>query len=283
MLCTKKVNSSRRIFTDCLLYVFLITCAIITLFPFYIVLLMAFKTQSETFASFYGLPAHLDFKNFVTAWKVTNYAASFTNSTVITVLSVAAIIVVTSLAGYSIARKGTRFYNFLYILFLSGLMVPFQVIMIPLYKLGKDFGMISSYPGIIFLYACFGIQSCVFLYTGFVKTIPREMEESAIMDGSSIPRAFISIIFPLLRPVTTTVIVINALYIWNDFLFPLLFIQKNSMRTIPLQQYYFYSQYNNKMNLAFASFVLAMIPIVIFYFLMQKNIVKGITAGAIKG
>lgn len=264
-------------------YIILIVLLIFTLFPFYIVLLMAFKTPSETFASFYALPKTLYIDNIIKAWNMMHFTTALFNSLFITVTSTIVIVIVTSLAGYAIARKNTIFYNILYIIFIAGLTIPFQVTMVPLYKLGKTFGLVNNYYGIIFIYACLAVQSSVFLYTGFVKTVPRELEEAAFIDGCSFFRTFWQIVFPLLKPVTSTVIIINALYIWNDFLLPLIWIQKTSMMTIPLMQYNFYGEYNTNLNLAFAGFLLALIPIAIFYFLMQGQIVKGITAGAVKG
>lgn len=280
---TANKHAKKFISVNSLPYTLITVLAAMTLYPFYIVLLMAFKSDKETFLSFYAMPRQLYLDNIITAFKVSHYSQAFLNSFVITLGSTLCIILVTGMAGYAIARNNSFPYRFLYILFISGLMVPFQVIMVPLYKLGKTIGLISTYHGITVVYAALAVQSCVFLYTGFVKTIPREIEEAAIIDGCSVPGIYFRMVFPLLKPVTSTVIIINVIYIWNDFLLPLLFLQDPDMRTIPLQQYYFYGQYNNKLNLAYASFLLALVPILIFYFLMQKQIVKGIAAGAVKG
>lgn len=258
--------------------------AVIVLYPFYIAILMALKTPQETFESFYSLPEVFRLDNFINAWQITNYTLALKNSFIITTVSLIFIIMVTSMAGYAIARNSSkRFYNFLYILFVSGMMVPFQVIMIPLYKMGRKFGLVNNRWGIIIIYICLGVHLAVFLFTGFVKNIPKELEEAATIDGASIPQVFFRVVFPLLKPITMTVIVLDAMWIWNDFFLPMLFLQRPEIRTLPLSQFYFYGKYNTQMNLAFAAFLLAMTPVLIFYFLLQKYIVKGIVAGAVKG
>ncbi|MDB5052744.1 MAG: binding-protein-dependent transport system inner rane component [Bacilli bacterium] len=269
--------------THAIVFVIILLLALFFLLPFYVAILMSLKTTRESFISFYGLPHGLHLDNFINAWKTSHYLRGLTNSLIITVSAVLLIVAVSGLAGYSIARKKGWYYQFVFLLFLAGIMVPFQVTMLPLYKLGKTLHMINTHWGIIVLYGGFGVQTAVFLYVGFIKTISREIEEAAKIDGCSTPGIFFRIIFPLLKPITSTVMVLNALYIWNDFLLPLLFLQKDKFRTIPLQQYYFFGQFSSELNLAFAYAVLGMFPIVIFFLLMQKFIVKGITAGAIKG
>lgn len=261
----------------------IIIFAIIVLYPFYIAVLMALKTPQETFASFYGWPEKLRLDNFINAWQITDYSLAITNSFIITAISLVFIIIVTSMAGYAIARNNSRFYNSIYVLFVSGMMVPFQVIMIPIYKMGRKFGLVNSRWGIIIVYICLSVHLAVFLFTGFVKSIPKELEEAATIDGASIPQIFFRVILPLLKPITMTVVVLDAMWIWNDFFLPMLYLQKPEIRTLPLSQFYFYGKYNTQMNLAFAAFLLAMIPILIFYFMLQKYIVKGIVAGAVKG
>lgn len=253
------------------------------LFPLYVAVLMAFKSAKETFDSFYGLPSSLDFSNFAHAWQTSDYPKAILNSLIVTAVSVALIIIASALAGYAIARRNKPFYNVIFLLFLSGMMVPFQVTMLPLYKLGKSLHMINTHWGIALIYGGFGVQMGVLFYTGFVRGISREIEEAARMDGCSTPGIFFRIVMPLLKPVTATVLVLNVLYIWNDFLLPLLYLQDKHYRTIPLQQYFFFGQYSSDLNLAFAYAVMGMVPIVAFFLFMQRFIIKGIAAGAIKG
>ncbi len=233
--------------------------ALVFLFPFYVALLMALKTPKETFDSFYGLPSSLNMANFASAWSASNYPSAMLNSFLITAISITLIIFVSALAGYSIARRNKPFYNFIFIVFLAGLVVPFQITMLPLYKLGKDLGLLNTHWGIALIYGGFGVQMGVLFYAGFIRAISTEIEEAAKIDGCSTPGIFIRIIMPLLKPVTATVLVLNALFIWNDFLLPLLYLQDKAYRTIPLQQYFFFGQYSSDLNLAFAYAVMGMI------------------------
>ncbi|SFE89423.1 raffinose/stachyose/melibiose transport system permease protein [Paenibacillus catalpae] len=257
--------------------------AVVFLFPLYVAVLMALKSAKQTFDSFYALPSSLDLTNFVHAWDTSKYPTAILNSVIITVLSVLLILIISALSGYAIARGNKPLYSFFFLLFLSGMMVPFQVTMLPLYQLGKSLDMLNNYWGIVLIYGGFGVQSGVLFFTGFVRGISREIEEAARIDGCSTPGIFIRIVMPLLKPVTATVLVLNALYIWNDFLLPLLYLQDKDFRTIPLQQYFFFGQYSSDLNLAFAYAVMGLIPIIVFFLFMQRFIIKGIAAGAIKG
>ena len=154
--------------------------------------------------------------------------------------------------------------------------------MIPLIVVTRKLNLSNSIPGIILVYWGLGCNFAIFLYHGFVKTIPHELEESAVMDGCTPYQTFFKIVMPLLVPVTSTIAVLDALWIWNDFLLPLLLLQRKAIRTIPLSQYIFFGQYYSDWGLALAGLILAVLPIVIFYIFMQKYIVKGITAGAVK-
>ena len=257
--------------------------ALVFLFPLYVAVLMSFKSAKQTFESFYALPPGLNFANFAHAWETSKYPTAVLNSLIVNILAVALIIFVSALAGYAIARRNKPFYKLVFLLFMSGLMVPFQITMLPLYKMGKQFHLVDSHWGIALIYGGFGVQMGVLFYTGFIRAISREIEEAARIDGCSTPGIFARIVLPLLKPVTATVLVLNALYIWNDFLLPLLYLQDKAHRTIPLQQYYFFGQYSSDLNLAFAYAVMGMIPIIVFFLFMQKFIIKGIAAGAIKG
>jgi len=269
--------------TRVLAFAFVALLAIVFLFPLYVALLMSLKTAQQTFQSFYALPPGLNLSNFVSAWQTSHYPTAIVNSLIVTAISVALIVFASALAGYAIARRNKPFYNLIFVLFLSGMMVPFQVTMLPLYKLGKSLHLINTHWGITLVYGGMGVQMGVLFYTGFVKGISREIEEAARIDGCSTPGIFARIVLPLLKPVTATVLVLNALYIWNDFLLPLLYLQDKQYRTIPLQQYFFFGQYSSDLNLAFAYAVMGMIPIVAFFLFMQRFIIKGIAAGAVKG
>jgi raffinose/stachyose/melibiose transport system permease protein len=186
------------------------------------------------------------------------------------------------MAGYILVRTPGRISWLIFVVIVSSMIIPFHSIMIPLIIVIKSLGLSNSIPGIIFVYWGLGCNFAIFLYHGFVKTIPRELEESAVIDGCTPFQTFFRIVLPLLAPVTSTILVLDALWIWNDFLLPLLMLQRKAVKTIPLSQYVFFGQYYSEWGLALAGLTLAVVPIIIFYVFMQKYIVKGITAGAIK-
>jgi len=155
--------------------------------------------------------------------------------------------------------------------------------MIPLTVLMTRLHFTNSLPGIIIAYWGIGANIATFLYHGFVKTIPRELEDSAVVDGCSSFQTFLLIVFPLLKPITSTIIVLDALWIWNDFLLPLLVLQNRSVQTIPLSQFIFFGEYQSEWGLALSGLVLAVIPMAVFYIFMQRYIIRGLTSGALKG
>jgi raffinose/stachyose/melibiose transport system permease protein len=163
------------------------------------------------------------------------------------------------------------------------MVIPFQAIMIPLVKVAKWFGLLSSLPGLMICYFGFGVSMSIFLYHGFIKSIPKEIEESAVVDGCTPYSVFWRIVFPLLKPITVTIILLNSLWIWNDFLLPLLILQKPELRTIPLATNSFFGQYTKQWDLALAALVMGISPIVLFFLAMQRHIIEGITAGSVKG
>jgi len=192
-------------------------------------------------------------------------------------------ITVCSMAAYMIARNNNRFYNFFYYLFMSSIMLPFQVLMFPLYKTWTELHLLNTIPGLIIALTGVQIGYFAFLYVGFIKTVPRELEESAMLDGASRYRTFFSIIFPLLKPINSTILVLSALGAWNDFVVSMIIVQKKEASTLPLVQFQFFGEYTSEINMAFAAIILSMIPIMVFYLFAQKYIIGGVTAGAVKG
>lgn len=262
-----------------------ILAGVIFLAPLYIIIVNAFKSPMETAKSILALPESLNFGNFSKALEVTNFFVTLKNSTIITVVSVALIVLSASMAGYIICRKSAtrRFYRFMDLVLMSGMMVSFQMIMIPVYRMLKDLDMMNTYVGAIILLVGTNASYATFLYVGFVKTIPIELEEAAQIDGCGRIQTFWKIVFPLMKPITSTVVALHMLWIWNDFNIGLIVLQKKEMRTIPMQQFYFFGQHVSDMNAAFAAACLSLIPVVIFFFITQKSIAGGMTAGAVKG
>ncbi|MDU3352099.1 MAG: carbohydrate ABC transporter permease, partial [Clostridium sp.] len=215
-------------------------------------------------------------------------SSAFINSLIITALSIILIVLFSSMAAWTLARTKTKTSKVIFYLFVSAMIVPFQAVMLPLVKwMGMmhidaiNFNMLGTHYGLIFMYIGFGSSMSIFLYHGFINNIPLEVEEAAIIDGCNKWQLYYKIVFPLLKPITVTVMVLNGIWIWNDFLLPFLTIN-GKINTIPLAMNNFFGAFSKQWELAMAALILAVIPIIIFYFFVQKYIIKGIVQGSIK-
>ncbi|WP_180247388.1 carbohydrate ABC transporter permease [Bacillus sp. AFS031507] len=252
------------------------------LFPLYIAVSIALKTPDELAQSVLSLPLGFHFDNFKKAIESTNFFAALKNSAFITVITVVFTILTNSLVAYAIARNlHHKFFKGLYYYFVSALFIPFPIIMLPLVKQTAAFGM-DNQGGLIFLYIVYGAALNIFIYTGYIRSIPKELEEAAIVDGCSTWGVFWKVIFPLLTPINATVGILTCLWAWNDFMLPLIILNDPADATLPLVQYIFQSEFGTDFNLAFASYLLALSPMVIVYILAQKWIIGGVVKGAIK-
>lgn len=272
----KRRNVGRRV-----LFAMGSVLAVFYAFPFFLVLLNSFKEKRDIRRNPLSLPEEWLFGNYVKAAQRMEYWTSLTNSVIITVSAVTAIIITSSLLAYYLARTKSKFSTFTFIVLVSSMIVPFQALMIPFVGLFGRLGILSSRPSLVFFYVGFGVAMSTFLYHGFIKNIPMELDEAASIDGATSFVTFRKVIFPMLSPVTATVAIINALWIWNDFLLPSLVLFQGQ-RTLPLRTYVFYGTYTSDYGLAMAGLVISMIPIIIFYFMMQKRIISGVSAGAVK-
>jgi raffinose/stachyose/melibiose transport system permease protein len=261
----------------------LIVLGIYTLFPIYIAVLNSFKTQSEMYKSVLALPAHLNFTNYQQAFIKMDFFKSTFNTFYITVASVSGLILVSSAAGYKLAKTSGKVSAIFFLLFTSSMLIPFQSIMIPLFKIAKSFGLSGSKTGLVLIYIGLGVNMAIFLYHGFAKSIPTELEEAAAIDGCTEFQMFFKIIFPLLKPITATIAILDVLWIWNDFMLPLIMISNIKNYTLVLSTNMFFGKYSVDWPSILAGLVTTWIPVVIFYAFFQKNIVKGVTAGAVKG
>ncbi|WP_332634455.1 carbohydrate ABC transporter permease [Halalkalibacter flavus] len=263
-------------------YAFIITGGLAILFPLYLTVITAFKTPEETRVSFLALPESFSFANFIQAIEMTNYVQGFMNSFMITGISIVFIIILGSSVSYSIARnQDKKFYRVMYYFFVSGLFVPFQVLMLPLIQQLSAIGMLNKW-GLILLYITYSLFQSVFLFVAYFKSIPRELEDAALIDGCGVFRTFWHIIFPMLKPMTVTVAILNIIWIWNDFLMPLVVLNNSSDWTLPLMQYVFESQYSANYNLAFASYLMVLMPVIVVYLFLQRHIIGGVSDGAVK-
>lgn len=259
-----------------------ILLALLFLAPFYFLLVNSFKTIKEIILNAAKLPEHFNFNNFRLAWEAIDFPVVFMHSLVVTVFSVIGIVIVSSMSAYRILRRPTWFNKLLFTIFISAMIIPFQSVMLPLMKITALFNLRGEVYGLVICYLGFGISLSLFLFHGFMKSVPREVEEAAIMDGCTPYGVYWKIIFPLLKPITATVIILNVLWIWNDYLLPVLVVN-NNYTTIPLSIQLFFGQYTRKWDLAMAALTLSTIPIVLFFLILQKHIVAGITAGSVKG
>jgi len=266
------------------IYAVLITGVLIILFPLYITLITSLKTPQESARSFFALPRTLYLDNFKSVVTKAHYFTYFLNSIIVTVVSLTCEMIVVPLFAYAVSRNsGKKYYRIIYMLTIFGIFVPFQAVMLPTIKLLSRTNLLSL-TGLILMYVTYTFKKGAFLFVGFLQSVPRELEESAYMDGCTITQSYRRIVFPLLQPMIATMIVIDGLWIWNDFLLPLLVLNKNSLQwTLQLFQFQFKNQYSFDFNLAFASFLLSMLPMIILYIFMQRFIISGITKGAVKG
>ena len=254
--------------------------------PFYLMFINSFKTRREIFSNTTGLPEAWNFQNYLDAMNRMNMISSFTNSMIITIGSVILILLFSSMAAWVLVRDQTKKSKIIFYVFVSGMIVPFQAVMLPLVKwMAKiqigPFKMIGTHYGLIFMYIGFGVSMSIFLYHGFIKSIPKEVEEAATIDGCSKWQTYTKVILPLLKPTTVTVAVLNSIWVWNDFLLPFVTVN-GKINTIPLAMNNFFGAFSKQWELAMAALVLSIIPIIIFYFLVQKHIIAGIVQGSIK-
>ena len=256
----------------------------VILFPFYLVIINSFKSYQEIVANVISLPAALNFENFSEAFTRMNYPAAFINTLLVTVTGTAGIVLLSSLAGYQIARNKTAMSKTIFFLLIIPMMIPFQSFMLSLVGVSSTLGIYESKWGLSVIYWACGIPMAVFLYRGFVIGIPKELDEAAIIDGCNAAQTFFLVIFPILKPVNATVIVINAMWLWNDFLLPRLIIGFNSKDfTLQLQAVQFRGMYKMEWQFIMAGFLLTLIPALVIFLIFQKQIVKGMVTGAVKG
>lgn len=275
----KKARTSSTV-----LFVVILAVLAVYLSPLLLMVFGSFKTYSEIMSNVLEAPAKWSFANFAGVFTSMNYPKTFLNTLLVTVVGVAGIVVISSMAGYKLSRVKTKYSYLVFLFCIMPMMIPFQSFMITLVKIAKQMGFIGNLYGLGIIYWGLGAPLSIFLYHGFVKNIPHELEECAMLDGCSPLRMFVSIIFPMLKPVTASVIVINAMWIWNDFLLPLLVIgSSEASKTLQLAAYGFMGQYKMEWQNIMAGAILIIIPAVVIYLIFQKNIVKGMVAGAVKG
>ena len=266
--------------------ILLILGCLTVFFPLYMTIVIAFKQPSEMTNDIMGalaLPKSWSFSNFAEAMRVTDFWNSLGNSLLLTVVTVVIAILLHGIASYAIGRSmaKSKAYNFIYLYIVCGMFVPFAILMMPLIKQTAQLGIANRF-GVIVLYVVFYMPINLMLYTGYLKNIPIALEEAARVDGASTWKTYWSIIFPVMKPIHATVAVLTAMAVWNDVMTPLVIMSGTGKNTLPLAQLNFQTQFGTNYNLAFASYLLALLPILIFYLVCQKQIINGVVNGAVK-
>lgn len=263
-------------------YIIICMLLIIFIIPFYLMVINSFKTTQQFVDSPFSLPQSIDFKNYFDAFDHMNFLNAIGNSAIITSISVVLIILTSSMAAHFLVRHKWKINRIIFAILIASMIVPFQAIMIPLVSIYGSMDLMNSKWVLIFMYVGFGQAFAVFIFHGFIKNIPLEMEEAALIDGCNKIQSFFKIVFPLLRPVIVTVLILDILWIWNDYLLPSLVLLSPAERTLPLSTYSFFNSYSVDFAPLMAGIVLTILPVLIAYLFCQKQIVKGVVQGAIK-
>ena len=271
-----------------LMWVILLVMFISFIFPFVLVVINVFKTKGDITKDPLALIGEHGFtlQNFPEAMEKMNFGQVFMNSTIITVSATILTILVSSMMAFVIVRNGKwKICTLMFSMMIASMVIPFQVLMVPLVSVyGGTLGVLNHRLTLILMHVGFSVSMAVFMFHGAIKTnIPLDLEEAATIDGCSRWGIFWKIVFPLLKPTVATVAIINAMAFWNDYLLPSLVLTKKELYTIPIATQAFYGTYSTDMGLVMAALLLAMLPILILYIFMQRYIVEGVTAGAVKG
>jgi len=254
------------------------------LIPFYFSLIYSIKTETDITANRLAFPSNPTIQNYIRViTENSQFVVGFKNSVMTTIPTVLILIITTSMASYVLARFSGKFYKFMYSLFIAGILIPFQCLMLPLYLNLHSLHLTSTLTGFVITRAGIQVSISILVVTGFVKNVPRDIEEAACIDGCNRFQTFWQVVFPLMKPVNITQMVLNTLFVWNDYNVAIVLLRTKESQTLPLAQIIYFNENTADLNLAFAFFTMAMLPIMILYLCMQKYIVSGIMSGAVKG
>ena len=281
-----KTMSTKHRADQILLHAVLILIAVLVISPLLLLVFNSFKNNNEILNNPTALPTSFTLQYIVKAMNEINFWRSLGVTFIVTFFSVALLVLVSSFAAWGMTRAKSRLSDFMYLCFTAAMLIPFQSLMYPLVAIAEKAGT-KNIPGLIFMYGGFGISMSIFLYHGFFKNVPISLEESAMLDGANIFEMFFKVVMPLMKSTTVTVIVINAMWIWNDYLLPFLVIGNSDKTTTLTLELYFAKlktgQYGNPWELIFPAVFVTIIPIIIIYILLQKWIINGVIEGAVKG
>ncbi|KQY93052.1 sugar ABC transporter permease [Paenibacillus sp. Root52] len=260
----------------------LIVAMMLFIFPFLLLISNSFKANQAITSDPLGLPASFQWDNYVSAFDKMGYISAFSNSLLITVLGVVLIALFAAMTAHYFVRHNSKLNQYLFFLMVAAMIIPFQAIMIPLVKIYGSLSLLDNKWSLIYMYIGFGSPLAVFIYHGFIKSIPLELEEAALMDGCGRVQTFFRIVLPVLLPTSVTIAVLNVLWIWNDFLLPSLVLTSSEQRTLPLSTFYFYGTYTVDYGPLMAGLVLTLLPVLVVYLFAQKYIIQGVMQGSIK-
>jgi raffinose/stachyose/melibiose transport system permease protein len=277
--------AKRKIISSIFTYVIAIIALVCFIFPFYLLIINSFKDNGEILINPFSLPTSWDFSQFADVIEKMNFAVTFKNTFLITTISTILIVFFSAMSAYHLVRKPTKYNKLFFTILVASMVIPFQSLMIPLMHIyGAKLQVIDviPIPLLIAFYIGFGSALSIFMYHGFIKSIPLEIEEAARIDGCNTLQTFFLIVLPMLRPITVTIAILNVLWIWNDYLLPSLILNNESVYTMPVQMKVFNGTYMNNWELLIPAILLTVIPILIMYMLGQKQIIKGVMQGSIK-
>ena len=258
--------------------------ALVFIAPLLIIVNYSFKTKKELYLeSPLALPSSFNLDNYKQAFDKLNLVTTYTNTLIYTAISVLILALLCGITAWAIARCKAKFFNFCYIYFIIGILIPYQALFLPIYIIGYKMNLTNTRYGIIFMYIATGISFGVFLMTSFMSTVPLELEEAARIDGCSVFRTYFSVVMPLLKPAMATLVIMQSFQIWNDYRLASLYVSKNSLKTLTVAIQSLFSAQSSDYTTAMAAIVISVLPIAILFIALQKYFIKGMTVGAVKG
>ncbi|PPA69146.1 carbohydrate ABC transporter permease [Jeotgalibacillus proteolyticus] len=279
----EKQAKKRKFTKKTIIYLLLTLFALVNAYPIFWMFLNSFKDNADFSSNPFGLPVQWMFENYVTAWETARLDVYFLNSLIVSVGAVVITVATGALASYFLARFRFKMSKMVYGFFVFGLLIPIHATLVPLFILERQLGLLNTHIGLILPYIAFNLPLTIFILTSFMRAFPKDIEESAIMDGCGVFRIFWSIILPMTKPAIATVVILNFINNWNEFSFALVLINDEALKTLPLGLTNFSGQFTTNYGAQMAGLTMAIVPILIIYMLLEKHIVKGMTAGAVKG
>jgi raffinose/stachyose/melibiose transport system permease protein len=277
------LNNLKRLSGRALTYALLGAFAVTTLFPLFWMFYSSFKTNQDIALSTFALPSAWHFENYVNAWQTAKIGTYFANSVFVSIASIVVTIVAGASAAFILAKFPFRLRGVVYGFFIVGMLIPLQSVLVPLFIQMRDFKLLDSPWSLVLSYTAFGLAITIFLMESFIRSFPDSIIEAAILDGASIRRIFVALVLPMSKPVLATVAILNFLNNWKEFSFALIFLMTDDKKTLPLGLYNFLGAYTADYAGLMAALMIASIPLLILYFVLQEQIIKGMTAGAVKG